>query len=277
MKDIDIWSKGEVSSYLLNLTEIGQIKPCIHLCLELGYTHAYYPKCKKDWASRVNANNVSLDITAYSAPSSYWWPKCPNDCPHFTPSDNFLLTVSEDQLVRDIADTNENMKESLNGSEQKEDLLKLPEKVTLVWLITNVDWKFWVTAISILGTTFYLGIQASNISLAKEIFGLQQEQVYQNHEPKNESSTKANYSESKLNSLQSVISSLNNTTLVNRYNSNEGWSGFESLPGKGEHSLQCAVDRFFLTWNENVQKMKDSGCTGISNKVTGVHHPGDCN
>ena len=83
--------------------------------------------------------------------------------------------------------------------------------------------------------------------------------------------------ENKLVTLQNVISSFNSTTLVNRYNSNAGWSGFESLPGKGEHSLQCAVDRFFLVWNDNVKKMRDSGCSGINKKVTGVHHSNDCN
>ena len=83
--------------------------------------------------------------------------------------------------------------------------------------------------------------------------------------------------ENRLIALQNVVSSLNSTTLVNSYNFKDGWSGFESFPGKGEHSLQCAVDRFFLVWNNNVQKMLDSGCSGINKKATGVHHPNDCN
>jgi hypothetical protein len=94
---IDIWSKGEVATYLGELAKAGQIKKCTHLMLEHGHANAYYPRCEKKWASRVSANNVPTDITAYNGPSSYSWPKCPEDCPHFIESENFISSVSRDQ------------------------------------------------------------------------------------------------------------------------------------------------------------------------------------
>jgi len=103
MIEVDIWSKGEVASYLAKLAEHGQIKKCKHLIMRQGHTDAFYPECAKDWASRVNARNVSIDITAYHGPSSYSWPQCPDDCPHFGAVDDFLLSVSRD-------DAEENMK-----------------------------------------------------------------------------------------------------------------------------------------------------------------------
>ncbi|MFA4916858.1 MAG: hypothetical protein WC560_09325 [Syntrophales bacterium] len=85
-----------------------------------------------------------------------------------------------------------------------------------------------------------------------------------------------NSSEVNLAILQNVISKFHNTTLVNRYNSTEGWSGFESLPCRGEQSLQCAVDRFFMEWNDNIDLMKSAGCKNIEKKLTGIHHNKCC-
>lgn len=94
---VNIWSKGEVASYLIDLAKKGQIKECKHMMLEHGHAGAYYPNCIKDWASWVGAHNVSIDITAYSGPSHYSWPKCPEDCPHFESVEKFLLSVSRNQ------------------------------------------------------------------------------------------------------------------------------------------------------------------------------------
>lgn len=94
--NVDIGSKGEVISYLQQLIAVGQVKPCVHMMLEFGHAHAYYPRCEKKWASRVTARNVEIDITAYSGPSSYSWPKCPPDCPHFKQSSNFQITAARD-------------------------------------------------------------------------------------------------------------------------------------------------------------------------------------
>lgn len=183
-KEIDIWSRGEVASYLLKLEKNGQIKACLHMGLEFGHADAYYPRCGKEWASRIDAKNVPLDITAYRGPSSYWWPECPNDCPHYESSDNFLLTVSKDQFDNGFPSRAEDSEESkplsINGK-RNNDPLPYPEKVTLKWLITHVDWKLWVTAICIIGAAFSLGVQASRISLVKEIFGLPEGQKFSNN------------------------------------------------------------------------------------------------
>lgn len=87
--------------YLAGLARTGQIKECIHLYLEYGHANAYYPRCEKNWASRVPANNVVTDITAYRAPSSYSWPKCPDDCPYFEKSVSFTHTASRDQYAKE--------------------------------------------------------------------------------------------------------------------------------------------------------------------------------
>ena len=96
-KIVDIWSKGEVVSYLNQLLNKNQIKPCLHLMLEHGHANAFYPHCTKKWASWESASNVQTDTTAYRGPSSYSWPRCPHDCPHFEKIENFTLSVSRDQ------------------------------------------------------------------------------------------------------------------------------------------------------------------------------------
>ena len=53
---------------------------------------------------------------------------------------------------------------------------ELPEKVTLIWLVRHVPVSFWITAAGLLVAAFVAGIQASRISLVKEIFGLETQQ-----------------------------------------------------------------------------------------------------
>lgn len=50
---------------------------------------------------------------------------------------------------------------------------ELPSKVTLNWLIKHVPVNLWVTAVSLLAISFALGLQASRISLVKEVFKLE--------------------------------------------------------------------------------------------------------
>jgi len=115
---IDIWSKGEVASHLSQLADSGQIKKCKHLMLEYGHAKAYYPRCAKDWASREPARNVPLDRTAYSGPSSYFWPKCPTECPHFERAENFLVSVSRDQFDEGVTSINEESVEAQPTNEE---------------------------------------------------------------------------------------------------------------------------------------------------------------
>ena len=96
MAQVDIWSKGEVVRYLQYLLKNENIKNCIHMKLDQGYLDAYYPRCSKDWASRFNANNVAIDVTAYHAPSSYSWPICPKDCPIYSQASNFVKSLIEE-------------------------------------------------------------------------------------------------------------------------------------------------------------------------------------
>ncbi len=99
---IDIWSRGEVVSYLGELAKNGQIKECKYMRLEHGHANAFYPRCEKQWASRVSATNVPIDMTAYSGPSSYSWPQCPNDCPHEASVKDFRISVSRDQFSVEV-------------------------------------------------------------------------------------------------------------------------------------------------------------------------------
>jgi len=100
MSKVDIYSKGEVVRYLQGLQEQGQVKDCIHIKVEQGYAHAFYPKCDIDWASRKSANNVSLSMTGYGGPSSYHWPQCPRDCEHYEKAQPFVKSITAEEKVK---------------------------------------------------------------------------------------------------------------------------------------------------------------------------------
>ena len=179
---IDIWSRGEVASYLTELEKAGQIKLCMHLMLEHGHASAFYPRCEKKWASRIAARNVPLDITAYSGPSSYFWPKCPGDCPHFLQAENFLVSVSRDQYTQEKVESNTPhfeeplaMQSSLPTSVSAKTDLPVPERVTLRWLFQHVPVGLWVSATALLFAVFVAGVQSSRLSIAREVFGLPNE------------------------------------------------------------------------------------------------------
>lgn len=176
---VDIWSRGEVAAYLVELEKAEQVKPCKHLMLEHGHASAFYPRCKKEWSSRVAARNVPIDITAYSGPSSYSWPKCPEDCPHFLRAENFLVSVSRDQYSQVEADTPTLQVEEpvamphvpLPANAVKVDLA-VPERVTLRWLFQHVPVGLWLSGVFLLCTVFVAGVQSSRLSFVREVFGL---------------------------------------------------------------------------------------------------------
>lgn len=93
---IDIRSRGKVFEYLQFLLKNGQIKDCECLKIEEGYLHAFYPKCTKDFTTRIPANNVDIDRSAGSAPSSYFWPKCSKDCPYYLKSKDFIRSLNSE-------------------------------------------------------------------------------------------------------------------------------------------------------------------------------------
>lgn len=48
------------------------------------------------------------------------------------------------------------------------EVLKVPDKVTLIWLFKNVSIKLWAAAIGILITAFIAGVQSSKLSIVQE-------------------------------------------------------------------------------------------------------------
>ncbi len=57
-----------------------------------------------------------------------------------------------------------------NGDIKKRKGIETPEKVTIPWLLNNVPVHLWLAFLGLLASAFLLGIQASRISLIKEIF-----------------------------------------------------------------------------------------------------------
>lgn len=90
---VDIWSQGEVVHYLNYLVGTGQVRKCSKLRVKQEYLKAFYPRCTENWASRQKARNVTTSPGAYSAPSSYAWPICPKDCPHYEEAPDFTLSL----------------------------------------------------------------------------------------------------------------------------------------------------------------------------------------
>jgi len=110
-RKIDIWSRGEVTDYLKILLKKDQIKDCQHLKIEEGYLHAFYTECTKQYASRISAGNVHTDPSAGGAPSSYFWPKCPKDCPYYSKSEVFIHSLnSEVEEISNYESTSDNFK-----------------------------------------------------------------------------------------------------------------------------------------------------------------------
>lgn len=171
MKIIDIWSKGEVASHVLALIKQGVARDCKHLLIEQKQLAAFYPKCTKDWASRVSSNNVILDEDAYSAPRSYDWPQCPSDCPHYAKSENIALTLSaEDDVPIQIEPNSPVPLTTIEEYGRKE--AEVPNKITLPWLFRHVPASLWLAAGGLLIAAFIAGIKASNLSIVREAFSL---------------------------------------------------------------------------------------------------------
>ncbi len=110
-RKLDIWSRGEVTDYLKILLEKDQIKDCQHLKINEDYLHAFYTECTRQYASRISAGNVHTDPSAGGAPSSYFWPKCPKDCPYYSKSEVFIHSLnSEVEEISNYKSTSDNFK-----------------------------------------------------------------------------------------------------------------------------------------------------------------------
>jgi hypothetical protein len=135
--DVDINSRGEVATYLLQRAEEGKVKKCKHLRLD-HLPSGYYPKCELDWASKERATNVGGRY--------YSWPICPQDCPKFDAADNFIDSVSRDQydLARVEKERKQQVKDLVDAMpESLKNKLAPPPKVTLSWLGTHVPVQLW--------------------------------------------------------------------------------------------------------------------------------------
>ena len=95
-RKLDIRSRGEITDYLKFLLKNDQIKDCQHLKIEEGYLHTFKTECTKQYASRISAANVHTDSSAGGAPSSYFWPKCPKDCPCYSKSEDFIYSLNSE-------------------------------------------------------------------------------------------------------------------------------------------------------------------------------------
>jgi len=96
-RELDIWSRGEVSEYLIQiLLKEGKIKECKNLKIKEGHLHTFHTKCTKQYASRISADNVHTDRSAGSAPSGYSWPVCPKNCPYYLKSEDFNRSLNSD-------------------------------------------------------------------------------------------------------------------------------------------------------------------------------------
>jgi len=93
---LDIKSRGNISEYLQSLLKNSQIKDCEYLKIEEEDLHAFYPKCIKDFATRIPASNVHIDPSAGGAPSSYFWPNCPKDCLYYLKSEDFVRSLNSE-------------------------------------------------------------------------------------------------------------------------------------------------------------------------------------
>lgn len=110
-RKLDIRSIGEITGYLKILLKKDQIKDCQHLKIEEGYLHAFYTECTKKYASRISADNVHTDPSAGGAPSNYFWPKCPKDCPYYSKSEVFIHSLnSEIEEISNYKSASDNSK-----------------------------------------------------------------------------------------------------------------------------------------------------------------------
>jgi len=181
-RTVDIWSKGEVARYVGDLARTGRVKACEHLKLVRAYANTWRAHCDLDWASRIPANNVDLDVTGYNGPSSYDWPGCPTDCPHLKPTSDFMTSMLSNRRKPDEAVNSHPRRDPLSPDQPESTVapcttcgeLSPPEKVTLPWLFRHVPVNLWLAALSLLAAAFAAGVHASRFPIVRELFGLGQ-------------------------------------------------------------------------------------------------------
>jgi len=171
MKTIDIWSKGEVAGHLLELIKSGQVRDCKHLEVERDWHNSFVPKCTKDWASRIPAENVLLDDSGYDAPNSYFWPGCQSDCPKYAKSSNMSASLAGEDEAGSVQSEVKGVSVPSVDDKTKPELVS-PEKVTIPWLLRHVPISLWLAAAGLLIGAFVAGVKASSLTIIREVFGL---------------------------------------------------------------------------------------------------------
>lgn len=179
---IDIWSKGEVFNNINKLIQLGKIKDCNNLkIIQENKYNSFRSICLKDFSSREPAKNVSLDITAYSAPSGYSWPICPKDCPHYTKSENLVKSMTEEQenIALNHSKTTpqhcEKEKDKISQNTEKENIVKqhnnlvTPDKITLKWLWEHLSIQYYITFFVLLTFIFSLGLYVAETTLYQSV------------------------------------------------------------------------------------------------------------
>lgn len=98
MRHVDIWSKGDVIDFVIDLAKQGIVKECAYLVVKQEYARAFYPRCVEKLARRIEAKNVTTRVTAYGAPSSYHWPRCPENCRLFQRVEDFEESLIGEEM-----------------------------------------------------------------------------------------------------------------------------------------------------------------------------------
>ena len=73
-----------------------------------------------------------------------------------------------------------------------------------------------------------------------------------------------------------AIEALENTKLIQVYDSSRQRSGFQETKGNIEDTFQCVVDRFAKQWNSQYEPLKNVGTTIKKLTFGGINHEKSC-
>ena len=155
-RTIDIQVKGELAKYMVELLGRGQVRECKNLHLDQWPNRNHSVVCSENWAKQISADS-SIEFTGYHVPSSYTFPQCPDDCPHFEKTNHFLKSVGRDQI--DIQNTRRKDTSALEPAQIKPagKVIRVPDKITADWIWKNAHWSVWLLLWSALIATAGLG------------------------------------------------------------------------------------------------------------------------
>lgn len=153
---VDVHSKGEIAAFLDKWEKAGAVKKCMNLRLDAFPDGHYSVICTKDWASRVQGNNVEY-VHWDGTRLAYKWPKCPDNCPHFTESTEFLKTATRDQY--DEQNQRRAIAIEATKTPKPQELLP-PPKYTAYWVFKHGHISVWLWLGSLLLGSLGVGFAA---------------------------------------------------------------------------------------------------------------------